>query len=225
MRAVALDGATPWGGVALVEMGADGPVAVGEAGLLLSGSHATHLLPLLDALIGEAGWRRGSVDLWVATRGPGSFTGLRVGLGTVRGLSLGSGRPCLGVGTLEAMAEAWGPAHAERVPMLVAGRGEVFAARYDPTGSPPVERAAPWMGRPERAVEGAGVLFGPGAVAHRERLRAAGHDGPLGQGPWSIAAGAGRLALLRLAGGWKGEDDGMSPLYLRPPDAEGMEAS
>jgi tRNA A37 threonylcarbamoyladenosine modification protein TsaB len=120
------------------------------------------------------------------------------------------------------MAEAFGPAGGDRVPLVDAGRGEVFGARYDAAGSPPVERIAPWLGPPERAFEGGPgrpVLFGPGAEAHRERLAAAGWDGPLPRAPTSVAAGAGRLALALLAGGAR-SGEAMSPLYLRPPDAE-----
>ena len=142
IRAVGLDTTTWWGGVALVAGSDDGAQTVAEAGVRVDDSHAAHLLRLLDALMVEAGWARTSVDLYAATHGPGSFTGIRIGLGTVRGLALAAGRAALGVGTLEAMAEAHGPDSRDRVPVLDAGRGEVYAARYDATGSPPEEREA-----------------------------------------------------------------------------------
>jgi tRNA threonylcarbamoyladenosine biosynthesis protein TsaB len=218
-RLVALETSTWWGGVALLE----GPdVVIAEAGLRAGSSHAFHLLALLDLLLNEAGWDKATVDAWAATRGPGSFTGLRVGLGTIRGLALGSGRPCLGVGTLDALAEAFGPAEGDRVPLLDAGRGEVYGARYDPLSSPPVVLTGSWLGPPERALDGGGgepVIFGPGAEAHRERLAAAGWRGPLRRSPTSVAAAAGRRALDRLAAG-AASGEGMSPVYLRPPDAE-----
>jgi tRNA threonylcarbamoyladenosine biosynthesis protein TsaB len=223
-RLVALDTSTWWGGVALVE-GADRPSetrTVAEAGLLVSDSHAVHLLPLLERLLAEAGWAALSVDAYAATRGPGSFTGIRVGLGTVRGLGLAGGRPTLGVSTLEAMAEAYGPAEADRVPLLPAGRGEVFGARYDPGSSPPVERIAPWLGPLSRALEGgapgtAPVVFGAGADP--ETLAASGFRGVVRRAPASVAAAAGRIALVRLAAGAP-DGDGLAPAYLRPPDAE-----
>jgi tRNA threonylcarbamoyladenosine biosynthesis protein TsaB len=222
MRLVAVDTSTWWGGVALLEErgGPRDPEVVTEAGLLVRDSHATHLLRLLEHLLEEAGWGRGDVDAWAATRGPGSFTGLRVGLGTVRGLALASRRPALGIGTLEAMAEAFGPSTVERVPLLDAGRGEVFGARYDPEASPPAERVAPWLGPPTRVLEdcpGAVDVFGPGAAAHAQALSA---SAPvrLRPSPRGVAAGAGRLACLRLRAG-AGDGEGLSPLYLRPPDA------
>ncbi len=223
-RIAAFDTSTWRGGVALVE-GSDGdggPSVVAEAGLLAQDSLASHVLSLLERLLAEAGWARTSVDGWAVTRGPGSFTGLRVGLGTVRGLGISSGRPCIGVGTLEAMAEALGPAEGERLPLLDAGRGEVYGARYDADSSPPRELEAPWVGLPERAVEGGhgvSVLFGPGAEAYFEYLRAAGHDVRLRRSPSGVAAGAGRIAWRPLRSG-VARDEGMAPFYLRPSDAE-----
>lgn len=221
-RVVALDTSTWWGSVALVE-GGDAPgrrVSVAEAGLRVTESHAVHVLALLDVLLREADWSLGRVDAFAATRGPGSFTGIRVGLGTIRGLGIASGRPCIGIGTLEALAEALGPADAERVPLIPAGRGEVYGARYDPGSTPPVEIVPPWLGEPRRVFDGGRgvpVVFGPGADA--ETLREAGRGAILRDAPPSIAAATGRLALLRLgAGALDGE--GMSPVYLRPPDAE-----
>ena len=222
-RIVALDTSGRWGGVALLQAGPPGEaLLVAEAGLILGDSHAVHALALLGALLAEAGWSREDVDAYAATRGPGSFTGIRVGLGTVRGLGLASSRPCLGVGTLEAAAEAFGPAAGERVPLLPAGRGEVYGARFDAEDCPPEEIVAPWLGPPERALAGGSgepVIFGPGADEVAARLRDAGWRGPARRAPTSIAAAAGRLALLRLGSGAR-DGDGLSPLYLRPPDAQ-----
>lgn len=224
MRVVALDTSTWWGGVALVEgeEGGSETAIRAEAGLLVEDSHAAHVLRLLEVLLREAGWDRDSIDLYAATRGPGSFTGIRVGLGTVRGLALASRRPAIGIGTLQALAEAFGPATADRVPLLDAGRGEVYGARYDATSSPPAELVPPWVGPPERAVSGGGgspVVFGPGARAHRDSLARTGSAVPPRRGYGSVAAAAGRIAILRLrAGAVDGE--GLSPLYVRPSDAQ-----
>lgn len=221
-RIASLDTATRWGSVALLEgMAEQEPVVVAEAGILARDSLASHVLALLDRLLAEAAWSRSSVDAWVVTRGPGSFTGLRVGLGTARGLALASGRPALGVGTLEAMAEALGAAESDRVPLLDAGRGEVYGARYDPASSPPRELEAPWLGRPERATAVArpAVVFGPGAEEHAERLLASGAAIRLCRSPRAVAAGAGAIAWHRLRAGDPLEEE-MTPLYLRPSDAE-----
>lgn len=221
-RIVAIDTSSWWGGVALVESAASGATTtVAEVGLRVRESHSKHLLGLLETLLAAAGWSRSSVDVYAACRGPGSFTGIRVGLGTVRGLALGSGRPCLGVISLLALAEAHGPAERSRLPMLDAGRGEVFAALYDAGSSPPQERVSPWVGAPGEALlrgEGGAVAFGSGAERYSDRIAITG-PWRLGATPRSVAAAVGRLALLRLAAG-SADGDGLSPLYVRPADAE-----
>jgi len=110
IRVVGIDVSTWWGGLALVEASDAGvaPLLVAEVGLLVRDSHAVHLLVLLDRLLAEASWSNSSVDAYAATRGPGAFTGLRVGLGTIRGLGLASGRPGIGVGTLRRLRIARG---------------------------------------------------------------------------------------------------------------------
>lgn len=218
-RLVAIDTATWWGGVALVESsaGSSVPEVVAEAGLRVRDSHSAHVLSLLQALLAEAGWERGTVDAYAATHGPGSFTGIRIGLGTVRGLGLATGRPCLGVGTLDALAEAHGPDDRVLVPLLDAGRGEVYGARFR-DGAPDGD---PWVGPPEQAVDPAGspaVVFGPGAVPYRARILACDPRSVVRPGPTSVAAAAGRLAAARLAAGAR-DGDGLAPVYVRPPDA------
>ena len=222
-RVAAFDASTWWGGVALVESdGESGCNLIAEWGLHVTDSHAAHLLQGLEHLLQQAGWERGTLDAFAAARGPGAFTGVRVALGTVRGLALAAGRACVGVDTLQALAEASGPAEADRVPLLDAGRGEVYGARYDAAGSPPVELRAPWLGPPEQVLEqgagGGAVLIGPGAELTGTTLARVGWSGTFRRLPTSVAAGVGRIALSRLAQGDTGED-GMSPLYLRPPDA------
>ena len=220
-RVVAIDTSTWWGGVALLEDAGEGPRVVAEAGVLVSGSHAASLLTVLDPLLAVAGWTRESAGLYAAARGPGSFTGLRIGLGTARGLALAAGRPAVGVGTLDAFAVAFGEHDTDRVPLLDAGRGELFGARFDGRSFPPIARVPPWVGPVEAAVEpgnGEAVLFGPGVDRYRERLEAIGARDALRVTPRGIAAAVGRLALYACA---RGVADGwdLSPLYVRPPDA------
>lgn len=217
-RVLSVDCATPWAGVALVEQEAGGaPTIVAEGELRGRGPHAASLLALAEGLRAEAGWARSSIDVYAATRGPGSFTGLRVALGTVLGLSLSSGRPAHGIDTLQAMAEAHGLESGPRVPLLDAGRGEAYGAVYDPRGMPPLLRTPPWVGDPAsaiRLVESDAVFFGDAAVA----LAEAGSSRRVAPFPRGVAAAAGRLALARvLAGEAAG---GLSPMYLRPTYAE-----
>jgi tRNA threonylcarbamoyladenosine biosynthesis protein TsaB len=224
MRLLAIDTSTWWGGVALLERAPDGTIRVAaEGGIHVEDSHAARLLPLVEALLRLAGWDKGDPAAYAATRGPGSFTGIRVGLGLLKGLALASGRPCVGIPTLDAMAEAFGPSERERVPLIDAGRGEVYGARYDSGSSPPRATVNPWVGDPASALAGAPaggiVVFGGGAVRHEARLREAGYSGVIGPGSSSIAAAAGRIALAHLASSSPPPGD-LSPLYVRRSDAE-----
>jgi len=221
MRLVAIDASTGWGGVALLEAGDGATQLVAEIGIDVDGSHAARLLPLVEGLLASAGWTRNSLDAYVAVRGPGSFTGIRVALGLVSGLALAAGRACLGVGTLHAMAEAHGPATADRAPLLDAGRGDVYGARFDAASSPPVELRGAWVGDPALAIEAGAtlVVFGEGARVHETRLREAGYSGPIGRAPTSVAAAAGRIALAELASGTV-VAPALAPLYVRPASAK-----
>ena len=224
MRLLAIDTSTWWGGVALLEREPDGSIRVAaECGIHVEDSHAARLIPMIEAVLGLAGWDRDDPAAYAATRGPGSFTGIRVGLGVLKGLALASGRPCVGVSTLEAMTEAFGPAERERVPLIDAGRGEVYGARYDDRSSPPRTVVDAWVGDPGEALRGVSpdrvVIFGGGALRHASRLREVGYTGLIAGTSPSVACAAGRIALGRLASSSPSHED-LSPLYVRPPDAE-----
>jgi len=222
MRLLALDCSSWCRGAALLDRDPAGlPRLVAEIGAPGEREARTEgLLGWVEKLLDQAGWSKSDLELFVATRGPGSFTGIRVGLGTIRGLSLATGRPCTGVTTLEAMVEAFGPAEAERVPLLSAGRGEVYGARYDARSSPPVELEAPWVGVVEGALEGNGrgrlLLPDPRLAAALDELGKATPGLRVKRLPNGIAAAAGRLALLR---DLPSADEPLSPLYVRRPDA------
>ena len=220
-RILALDSSTSWGSVALVEHeGRESrPRVVAEHGARVDGAHAERLLQWIEQLLAGAGWSKTSLDAYATTRGPGSFTGVRVGLGTIRGLSLAAGRPCFGVTTLEAIVEAHGPADLERIPLMAAGRGELFAARYDADSSPPVEIEAAWLGAAplvlSRAVASPGLLLrGPGLQIELPP------DTPLTMAASTAErlAGATGCLVAHLAGRTASPEP-LAPLYLRAPDA------
>jgi tRNA threonylcarbamoyladenosine biosynthesis protein TsaB len=220
-RILALDTSTWWAGLAAVERdGDDAPTVVGEIGFLVRASHAARLLDGADRLLSSVGWDRRAVDGYVAVRGPGSFTGVRVGLGTIRGLALAAGRPCAGVVSLEALAHAHGLAEANRLAVLDAGRGELYGALYDACASPPSIIEPPRLGSADsfRGVDPAVVVPAPGSRRLAEVLRTPSRR--VAAEPRSIAAAAGALALLHRD--WTEGPSGASvaPLYLRPPDVE-----
>jgi tRNA threonylcarbamoyladenosine biosynthesis protein TsaB len=217
-RVLAVDTSTWWGGAALVEQDLErGCRTVAEIGVQVRDSHATRLLGWVEGLLAEAGWSREDLDAYAATLGPGSFTGIRVGLGFLRGLAVATSRPIVGVKTLEAIAQAHGPAEGDRIALLDASRGQLYAAVYDATSDPPVEkldaRICPCEPFPaELAAPGSVAIPAPGTpvpgtLPSGVRRAAPAH---------AIAAAAGSLALERLASGRP--LDPLAPLYIRPPD-------
>lgn len=92
-------------------------------------SQSNSLLADINACIEQAGVSLENIDVFACASGPGSFTGLRIGIATLKGLAATLDRPCVGVHTLEAVAHAAGPSSAT-VSLLPAGRGEVFAQKF-----------------------------------------------------------------------------------------------
>jgi len=94
------------------------------------GPAAATLLPAVDALLERAHVAVTDLDAFAISIGPGSFTSLRVGIATLKGLAFGSDVPVLAVSTLAALARAAGPTDRLVVPLLDARRGELYAAGY-----------------------------------------------------------------------------------------------
>src|SRR5262249_50238364 len=97
----------------------------GDAGV----SHSANLIQMIGQALAQAGSKLSDVDLFAVASGPGSFTGLRIGLETVKALAVCSGREVLGVNTLGGVPHA-GAASRKIVSLLPAGRGEVFAQLF-----------------------------------------------------------------------------------------------
>jgi tRNA threonylcarbamoyladenosine biosynthesis protein TsaB len=115
--------------IATVGLADDGRAGANRA-LPMVGSHARTLLPLISDLLSAAALTLRDLDLVAVSIGPGSFTGLRIGLSTAKGLCLASSLPVIGVSTLEAYARAAGSRPDTVWPVLDARKGEVYAAGF-----------------------------------------------------------------------------------------------
>jgi tRNA threonylcarbamoyladenosine biosynthesis protein TsaB len=177
-------------------------------------------LPALERAVEAAGgWA--AVELLAAGTGPGSFTGLRIGLATGRALAVAAGIGAVGVGTLDALAEgmADGTGEADRLAVIDARRGEVFAARYGSGGNRLWGPAVLTPGELAERVRGAdpGVLgAGSGALRFRQELAGSGVRVPPDSDPVHRVAARHTCAIAAGAE----ETAGLEPIYLRPPDAE-----
>jgi tRNA threonylcarbamoyladenosine biosynthesis protein TsaB len=203
------------GGVAILE---DDRVR-GEYVLDVSATHSERLLPAIDHVLGDAGWGPGDLQGLAVAVGPGSFTGLRIGLSAVKGLALALGVPVAAVPTLDAMAAALPFATLPVCPVLDARKGEVYCSLYrwedgvmqrqwDYAALPPASLAA-------RLTEPV-IMLGDGA--HLVRAPQARLAPPHRRLPSPAAVGV--LGLARLARGESVAAAALTPIYLRPAEAE-----
>jgi tRNA threonylcarbamoyladenosine biosynthesis protein TsaB len=193
MLVLSFDTATAEASVALLRDGA----LLGERG-----TRAAALLAAADELLREAGAGPRDLDRLVVGIGPGSFTGLRVGLAAARGLALGRELPTAGVSSLAALAAAAPGA----LPVIDARRGEVFVDDGEPRVSAPAD-VSPEAGQ---------LCVGDGAVRYRAELEAAGG-----------VVGPDESELHRIRAQFHaalavdfGAADALEPLYLRLPDVD-----
>ena len=238
MWILSLDTTTRSGSVALWQ---DGDVVESRQGDP-SVTHGVRLPGELVTLVEAHGLTMGQVDVFSVCAGPGSFTGLRVGLATIQGLALVNDRPVVAVPALEALAYAvsFGAAGLDVEPDLVLSvmdgqRGEVFAALYKPPGvtagditTAPIPVAGPiaapaetvaaryedLIGEGTLAAVGDGVPLVSHAFGRRIGRRLSCGDAPL------LAPVIARVAATRAPAGAAVRPHAVRPIYARRPDAE-----
>lgn len=223
MIILAIDTSTPVISVAVTEL----EVPLASVALSRGRSNAAHILSAIDAVFAQAGLEIGACDAVACAVGPGSFTGLRVGLATAQGLAEGRGLPVVGVPTLEAYAHAMQGAEGLLCPMVDARKQEVYVAGYQWEEERLVELWPPAAYSPERLALQLGgrfaLLIGEGAAAYRTELEASlGRKARFGPTDLSFsnAIRVARLGAERLAQGAGADPATLKPLYGRPSEAE-----
>jgi len=228
MLILALDTTTRAGSLALLSGGRLLEVAEGDGAL----THAARLPGAILDTLARHHLTLAGIDLYGVAVGPGSFTGLRIGIATIQGLAFAHGRPVAGVSALDALADAGGSAAsgaAWRAAWMDAQRGEVYARLYRPAGqlwepagealvAPPravLDAWSPFLG--ERDVE----FVGDGAVAYKAELaNGLGERAIVADAVPALAPAIALSAARQFAAGLAVTPEPVRPLYVRRPDAE-----
>jgi tRNA threonylcarbamoyladenosine biosynthesis protein TsaB len=205
MLTLAVDTAAEIGSIAL----ADESHILGTARLDAPGGYGQILFGELEALLARCHTRLAEIDLYAAASGPGSFTGVRVGLAAIKGLAEVAGKPAVGISSLAALAQ-YGTTDL-RAPVIDAKRGEIFAAVYDRDGAEIIPAAvitlqafAELVGA--RKVEYVSTGFDPGC--------------PVTIVPPELAGMIARLAIERRLSGESCDPAAIEANYVRRSDAE-----
>jgi tRNA threonylcarbamoyladenosine biosynthesis protein TsaB len=224
-----LETSTTTARVAVVDA-AGAPLAAAEA---TAERHSANVMRLLDATLRAAGVPPEGLGAIACGAGPGSFTGLRVGLSVAKGLAMAAGPPLILVSSLDALAldifEALGGEAEVAVPCIDAGKGEVYAGVYhrDLTALVRADHATAesWRLAPGALAARLGAwpgavlaVAGRGAESHARVLEVALGRAPRLDVPGPSAIAGARLALLRHRRGEADDLESATPLYGRPPD-------
>jgi len=126
MKILALDTSATVATVALL----DGEEILAEQTINNGNTHSETVLPMIESALGSAGLSASDIDLFACSNGPGSFTGVRIGVATAKGLAFASDKPCVGVSTLEALAENLRLCGGLICPVMNARRSQVYTALF-----------------------------------------------------------------------------------------------
>ena len=127
MKILALDSTAVTAAVALC----DGEKLVASYTLNNMNTHSETLLPMIESTLKLSGWTTGDIELFACSAGPGSFTGVRIGAATIKGLAFAKDVPCIGVSTLEALAYNLKFCDGIVCPLMNARRGQVYNALFE----------------------------------------------------------------------------------------------
>ena len=224
MKILAIDTSSNVASAAVVEDG----ILLGECILNHKKTHSQKIMVMVQELINDLELTVQDIDIFAAANGPGSFTGLRIGVATVKALAHSVNKPVVGISTLAGLAYNLPYAEHIIVPIMDARRNQVYTASYiwDEDGFK--ELSSDEAISIEECVESCGELLdtifvGDGVPVHRkyitEKLAERAHFAP----PSALMQRASSIAMLALEKAKKGETEHYSelkPFYLRKSQAE-----
>ena len=238
MKILAIETSTMLGGIAVVD---DSSGLIAEVRLNVKSTHSERLMTEIDHVMVRSFMKLSDVDVFAIAIGPGSFTGLRIGLSTVKGLSYATGKPIVAVPTLEAFAWNFPYCRYPLCPMLDARKKEVYTAlfRWDRDGfvrligevsasiigfldrisvTPPIPPFAEDVGG-----EGKIVFAGEGALLYKKEIVEYLGDAALFPPSEKMVPSPANVAIVGLRKALQGdfsEPVGLAPSYIRSSEAE-----
>ena len=222
MRVLGIETSTMVGSLALIENGE----LLGECTLNTKVTHSVRLIPGINFLLKNLEVSLRDIDLLAVSIGPGSFTSLRIGVSTAKGLAQVIKKPIIGVPSLDAMASQLPYTEFRICPIIDARRGEVYTASYRSEANE-TKRLTPYMSlSPEKLLQQIGektIFLGDGLRLYKDLiLRRMGDLALFAPVGLSLPKGASiaRIALSMYQNGYRENLFRLSPKYVRKSDAE-----
>lgn len=222
MKILAIETSTMLGGIAIM----DEENLIAEIRLNVKSTHSERLMLGIDSALRLADLRISDIDVYCTSIGPGSFTGLRIGLSTVKGFAFATGRPVVAVPTLDAFAWNLPFSTYPVCPMLDARKKEVYTALYKWDGKD-FEKIIPELSvRPDdfiRDIKGPVIFIGEGARIYRETILSIMGGDALFAPPDRDVPSASSVAHLGIKKAIRGEFSdpvSLTPFYIRKSEAE-----
>lgn len=222
MKILAVDTATQSCSVAIIDTGS----LSAELTTVNDQTHSKHLMDLIHAVLRLAGFRIGDMGGFAVTLGPGSFTGLRIGISTVKGLAQALDKPVVGISSLDTLAWQCTDRTYLICPLLDARKGEVYFATYRLDNDRLIPKSTERVKPPEKAVQDIKepcVFVGNGAQLYRKDIKAAlGNMAYFALGGQNIirASSVAFLSVDRFETHNTDEVASLVPHYIRKSDAE-----
>ncbi len=222
MKVLALETATKAGSIAVM----DDDSFIGEVKLDVSVAHAERVMDSIAWLLKSSSISINEIDAFAVSIGPGSFTGLRIGLSTIKGLAFSTKKPVVPVPTLDAFAARFPYCSYYICPMLDARKNEVYAALYrweDNAFKKVLPETAAAPAEFIKKVDGPALFMGDGAETYKELI-----TGDLGSAAHypalslmsPAASSVAEEALKKLKEGVEVDPIGLAPFYIRKSEAE-----
>ena len=223
MKVLGIDTSTRCGSVGLV----DDERVIAEYLLNVASTHSERLLGAIEIVLREAHFVLEDLDGWAISLGPGSFTGLRIGVSTVKGLAFATGKPVVGVATLDALASLISPTPFLITPILDARKGEVYTAFYRYGEETLLKRLSPYQAlRPEdlvKKIDEETIFIGNAVETYKDYIRNSLHSLAIFlPHSFNILHGSvvARLGLELLRKNETLDIETFTPIYVRPSEAE-----